>query len=251
MRLLQELVGIGDIVHALAEFHQLIVEPGIVEGFLRTVHSRHYASHQRLKLRQFLEGLLPYLFPVGIYGEALIRRRIPTPRGDYDATVAAIAEKVRIRVLRWFARSGLVEADDVREMLDTIGASSIDELFDEEGFDAVFLGVGAGLPRFLDIPGEQLVGVYSANEYLTRAKNRCTMVWGRFNQGETAAPAYLFHAPESAGEADLVGTVSLKVNEKDAAAFNADVEDLADEIEALLERRQLEESLRAQLRLDL
>jgi hypothetical protein len=45
-----------------------------VEGFLRTVHSRHYASHQRLKLRQFLEGLLPYLFPVGIYGEALIRR---------------------------------------------------------------------------------------------------------------------------------------------------------------------------------
>lgn len=38
-----------------------------------------------------------------------------------------------------------------------------------DGFDAVFIGTGAGLPRFLDIPGESLCGVYSANEYLTRA----------------------------------------------------------------------------------
>ena len=45
---------------------------------------------------------------------------------------------------------------------------SVDELF-EEGFDAVYVGVGAGLPRFLNIPGENLIGVYSANEYLTRA----------------------------------------------------------------------------------
>lgn len=45
---------------------------------------------------------------------------------------------------------------------------SVDELF-EQGYDAVFLGVGAGLPRFLNIPGESLVGVMSANEYLTRA----------------------------------------------------------------------------------
>lgn len=45
---------------------------------------------------------------------------------------------------------------------------TIDELF-EQGFDAVFLGVGAGLPRFLNIPGENLIGIYSANEYLTRS----------------------------------------------------------------------------------
>lgn len=45
---------------------------------------------------------------------------------------------------------------------------TIDELF-EQGYDAVFIGVGAGLPRFLNIPGENLVGIYSANEYLTRA----------------------------------------------------------------------------------
>lgn len=44
----------------------------------------------------------------------------------------------------------------------------LDELF-EQGFDAIFLGVGAGLPRFLNIPGENLIGIYSANEYLTRS----------------------------------------------------------------------------------
>jgi len=45
---------------------------------------------------------------------------------------------------------------------------TIDELFDE-GYDAIFVGVGAGLPRFMEIPGENLVGILSANEYLTRA----------------------------------------------------------------------------------
>lgn len=45
---------------------------------------------------------------------------------------------------------------------------TLDELF-ESGFDAVFIGTGAGLPYFLDIPGENLNGVYSANEFLTRA----------------------------------------------------------------------------------
>ena len=44
---------------------------------------------------------------------------------------------------------------------------SIDELF-ETGFEAVFIGSGAGLPRFMNIPGENLKGVYSANEFLTR-----------------------------------------------------------------------------------
>ncbi len=45
---------------------------------------------------------------------------------------------------------------------------SVDELF-EQGFDAVYIGVGAGLPRFMNIPGENYVGILSANEYLTRA----------------------------------------------------------------------------------
>lgn len=44
---------------------------------------------------------------------------------------------------------------------------SVDELFDE-GYEAVFIGSGAGLPRFQNIPGESLLGVYSANEFLTR-----------------------------------------------------------------------------------
>ena len=45
---------------------------------------------------------------------------------------------------------------------------SIDELMAEQGFEAVFIGSGAGLPKFMKIPGENLRGVYSANEYLTR-----------------------------------------------------------------------------------
>ena len=45
---------------------------------------------------------------------------------------------------------------------------TIDELFEEMGFEAVFIGSGAGLPRFMNIPGESLNGVYSANEFLTR-----------------------------------------------------------------------------------
>jgi glutamate synthase (NADPH) small chain len=50
-----------------------------------------------------------------------------------------------------------------------IGATyTIDELMTEEGFDAVFIGSGAGLPIFMGIPGENLNGVYSANEFLTR-----------------------------------------------------------------------------------
>ena len=46
---------------------------------------------------------------------------------------------------------------------------TIDELMDQEGFEAVFIGSGAGLPKFMDIPGENLNGVFSANEYLTRS----------------------------------------------------------------------------------
>ncbi len=45
----------------------------------------------------------------------------------------------------------------------------VDELLEDMGYDAVFIGVGAGLPNFLNIPGEDLNGVFSANEYLTRA----------------------------------------------------------------------------------
>lgn len=50
-----------------------------------------------------------------------------------------------------------------------IGKSvTIDELMQEEGFEAVFIGSGAGLPKFMGIPGEQANGVFSANEFLTR-----------------------------------------------------------------------------------
>lgn len=55
--------------------------------------------------------------------------------------------------------------------LNQVGGRSVDirELLEKEGFDAVFLGVGAGLPAFMPIPGTELGNVYSANEYLTRS----------------------------------------------------------------------------------
>ncbi|MGN0361994.1 MAG: NADPH-dependent glutamate synthase [Bilifractor sp.] len=67
------------------------------------------------------------------------------------------------------------EVDNVRSLgvkIETnvvIGKSiTVDELLGEEGFEAVFIGSGAGLPRFMNIPGETALGVFSANEYLTR-----------------------------------------------------------------------------------
>jgi glutamate synthase (NADPH/NADH) small chain len=56
------------------------------------------------------------------------------------------------------------------EMNSIIGKlRTVEELMGEDGYDAVFVGSGAGLPRFMGIPGENLNGVYSANEYLTRS----------------------------------------------------------------------------------
>jgi hypothetical protein len=63
-----------------------------VDGFLRTVHSGHYASHQQLKLRQFLEGLLPYLFPVRVYGEKAIARVLESLGGMQVQPEGAAAE---------------------------------------------------------------------------------------------------------------------------------------------------------------
>jgi glutamate synthase (NADPH/NADH) small chain len=65
--------------------------------------------------------------------------------------------------------AGLVELGAKLDCNAVVGRSiTVEELF-EEGYDAVFLGVGAGLPRFLNVPGENLIGIFSANEYLTRS----------------------------------------------------------------------------------
>ena len=68
-----------------------------------------------------------------------------------------------------------VEIDNLRKLGVTIEVNAVagklftvDELMQEEGFGAVFIATGAGLPSFMNIPGENLNGVYSANEFLTR-----------------------------------------------------------------------------------
>lgn len=64
---------------------------------------------------------------------------------------------------------GLIALGVTIETNTVVGKSiSIDELMSEEGFEAVFIGTGAGLPKFMGINGENLIGVYSANEFLTR-----------------------------------------------------------------------------------
>jgi glutamate synthase (NADPH) small chain len=64
---------------------------------------------------------------------------------------------------------------------------TIDELF-QNGFDAVFVGVGAGLPHFMNIPGENLIGVYSANEFLTRVN-----LMRAYNFPESDTPVFDCH----------------------------------------------------------
>ena len=86
-------------------------------------------------------GVLVYGIPEFRLPKALVRREI--------ATVEALGVKI------------------VPDMV--IGKCiTLDELLDEEGFEAAFIGSGAGLPNFQKIPGENLMGVYSANEFLTR-----------------------------------------------------------------------------------
>ena len=81
---------------------------------------------------------------------------IPEFRLPKQKVVAAEVENVK-------ALGGKIDSNAV------IGKSvTIDELMENEGFEAVFIGSGAGLPRFMGIPGEQAMGVFSANEFLTR-----------------------------------------------------------------------------------
>lgn len=81
---------------------------------------------------------------------------IPEFRLPKEAVVAAEVDAVR--------RLGVEIETDV-----IVGRTiTVDQLLDREGYSAVFIGSGAGLPRFMGIPGENLNGVYSANEFLTR-----------------------------------------------------------------------------------
>ena len=63
--------------------------------------------------------------------------------------------------------------------------NTLEQLLTEKGFDAAFVGTGAGLPKFLNIPGENLIGVFSANEYLTRAN-----LMKGYDREHAATPVY-------------------------------------------------------------
>ena len=83
--------------------------------------------------------------------------------------------------------SGLLAEMGVRYELNfLVGRTrTLHALLAEDGFDAVFIGAGAGLPKFMEMPGENLVGVFSANEYLTRAN-----LMKAYDRGRAATPIY-------------------------------------------------------------
>ena len=70
---------------------------------------------------------------------------------------------------------------------------TIQELFEEEGFDAIYVGTGAGLPHFMNIEGENLNGVYSANEFLTRVN-----LMRAYQFPKVATPVYIGKKVENA-----------------------------------------------------
>ena len=74
------------------------------------------------------------------------------------------------------------------------------DLMAKDGYDAVYVGTGAGLPRFMGIPGEELVGVFSANEYLTRAN-----LMKAYDKAEAATPIYRRGRAEMPARAEEIG----------------------------------------------
>jgi glutamate synthase (NADPH/NADH) small chain len=98
--------------------------------------------------------------------EVTIYEALHTPGG---VLVYGIPE---FRLPKQLVRDEIKTLQDIGVKIETnmvIGRTiTMDELFEEEHYDAVFIGSGAGLPRFQKIPGENLNGVYSANEFLTR-----------------------------------------------------------------------------------
>ena len=98
--------------------------------------------------------------------EVTIFEALHTPGG---VLVYGIPE---FRLPKQLVRQEIKTLEDIGVKIETnmvVGRSiTLDELLEEEGYSAVFVGSGAGLPRFQCIPGENLNGVYSANEFLTR-----------------------------------------------------------------------------------
>lgn len=85
------------------------------------------------------------------------------------------------------AEAGVLESMGVEFSLNFLVGRTrrLSALLSEDGYDAVFVGTGAGLPKFMEMPGENLVGVFSANEYLTRSN-----LMKAYEKGRAATPLY-------------------------------------------------------------
>ena len=113
---------------------------------------------------------------------------------------------------------------------------TIDELRDEYGYDAIFIGSGAGLPRFMNIMGENLNGVYSANEFLTRVNLMGAFKEGSFTPIQKAKEVVVFGggnvAMDGARVAKRLGanvTILYRRTEKELPARKEEVEHAKEE----------------------
>lgn len=149
---------------------------GRLERFVADYHFQHGTSHDVKIKRNGHKVAIVGSGPAGLSCAGDLAKR------GYDVTIFEalhVAGGVLVYGIPEFRLPKAIvekELHHLQEMGVTIETNvvigktvTIDELMKEYGFEAVFIGSGAGLPRFMGIPGEQLKNVYSANEFLTRS----------------------------------------------------------------------------------
>ena len=107
---------------------------------------------------------------------------------------------------------------------------TIDELMGEYGYEAVFVGSGAGLPRFMNIPGESLKGVYSANEFLTRSNLMKAYLPTSKTPIRTGKKVAAIH-PDEDGFVHSMTCIEMELGEPDASGRRRPIEKQGSEFE--------------------
>ena len=158
-----------------------VEEPGVLYGRYSSHNQKDISVEQQFEKGYGLAGEYGIRI-VDTYADRAVSGRTDK-RKDFQRMMAdcrrGLIDQILVKSISRFARNTKDCLEAVRELKElgvdietnmVIGkVLTIDELMGEYGYEAVFVGSGAGLPRFMNIPGESLKGVYSANEFLTRS----------------------------------------------------------------------------------